>query len=125
MSLSGKVNLKRKLYLKRKIRGRKKISGTNERPRVSVFRSISHIYAQAIDDVNRITLASSGSLDKGLSGQIKDLNKTDAAKVLGKDIGEKLLQKGIKAIVFDRNGFRYHGRVASFAAGIRESGISF
>ena len=105
---------------------RKKISGTEQRPRVSVFRSAKHIYAQAIDDVSGATLVSLSSLDKEVKVKINGLNaNNEAAGMIGKAFGEKLSDKGLKEIVFDRNGYLYHGRVKSLADGIREAGIKF
>ncbi|MCP4750247.1 MAG: 50S ribosomal protein L18 [Proteobacteria bacterium] len=118
---------KRVLTRKRnKAHVRKRISGTGERPRISVFRSANHIYAQAIDDTKGITLASISSRDKDVREQIGGYsgNKT-AAATAGKIFGEKLIAKGLKKIVFDRNGFLYHGRIKSLADGIREAGLKF
>lgn len=110
--------------LKRKVRIRKKISGTGECPRLSVFRSAKHISAQAIDDEAGKTLASISSVDKKLKLQGKTGNKSTAEKI-GEFIAEKLLEKGIKKVVFDRNGFLYHGRVAALADGARKKGLTF
>ena len=111
--------------LKRKRRIRKNISGTPERPRLSVFRSASHIYAQVIDDVTGYTLASASSLDAdfketGIKGSGKE-----GATVIGKLIGQRALDKGIKKVAFDRNGFLYHGRVKAVSDGAREAGLNF
>lgn len=105
---------------------RKKISGTHDRPRVSVFRSAKHIYGQAIDDVKARTLASVSSLEKEIKEQLKGCpGNKEAALLVGKLLGERLKAKGHEVIVFDRNGYLYHGRVKSFADGIREAGIKF
>ena len=104
-------------------RVRNKISGTPERPRLCVFRSLSHIYAQVIDDVNGKTLVSASTLDADLKGSYGG-NK-DAAKKVGLSIASKATAAGIKEVVFDRGGYVYHGRVAELAAGAREGGLSF
>ena len=107
---------------KRQIRVRAKISGTASCPRLNVFRSSKHIYAQIIDDVAGVTLAAASSLDKDFEGN--GGNKEGAFKV-GELIAKKALEKGIKAVVFDRAGFLYHGRVAELAAGARNGGLNF
>ena len=107
---------------KRQVRVRAKISGTAACPRLNVFRSVKHIYAQLIDDVAGVTLASASSLDKGFDGN--GGNKEGAFKV-GEMLAEKALAKGIKDVVFDRAGFLYHGRVAELAEGARKGGLNF
>ncbi|MBQ2823802.1 MAG: 50S ribosomal protein L18 [Oscillospiraceae bacterium] len=107
---------------KRQIRVRSKISGTAACPRLNVFRSAKHIYAQIIDDVAGVTLAAASSMDKGFEGN--GGNKEGAFKV-GEMIAEKALAKGIKDVVFDRAGFLYHGRVAELAEGARKGGLNF
>ena len=107
---------------KRQIRVRSKISGTAACPRLNVFRSAKHIYAQIIDDVAGVTLASASSLDKSFDGN--GGNKEGAFKV-GEMLAEKALAKGIKDVVFDRAGFLYHGRVAELAEGARKGGLNF
>lgn len=108
---------------RRKYSQRKRISGTAERPRLSVFRSNKHIYAQAIDDVNSQTLAAASDLDAGVSTDGKD--KSDIAKQVGEIVGKRLLEKEVKTVIFDRNGFIYHGRVKAVAEGAREAGLEF
>ena len=108
--------------LKRHRRVRKNISGTTERPRLNVFRSLNHIYAQIIDDTQGVTLAAASSLDKEFEGYGGNI---DAAKKVGVMIAEKALAKGIKEVVFDRGGYVYHGRVAALADGAREGGLQF
>jgi len=105
---------------------RKRISGTEERPRVSVFRSTKHIYVQAIDDEKGVVIACTSSVKKEIKGIIGGYtgNKA-AAEIVGKMFGEVLKTKGVVKIVFDRNGFLYHGRVKSLAEGIREAGLKF
>ncbi len=113
---------KKMLRAKKKIRIRKKISGTSERPRLTVFRSAKHIYAQLIDDVNGTVLAASSTRDDlGL----KSTSNKEAAEVVGKTLGQKAVDKKISEVVFDRNGLIYHGRVKSLADGARESGLKF
>lgn len=104
---------------------RNKIVGTPERPRLNIFKSSKHIYAQVIDDATGTTLASASTLDKELVSQIAELTKTDAAKLVGKTVGERAKNKGINAVVFDRGGYLYHGRVKLLADGARESGLEF
>ena len=108
-----------KARLKRHARVRNKISGTPERPRLCVFRSAKHIYAQIIDDVNGVTLCSASSLKMENGG-----NK-EAAREVGKQVAEKAKAKGIEVVVFDRGGYLYHGRVAELAEGAREGGLQF
>jgi len=111
-----------KARLKRHIRVRAKISGTTERPRLCVYRSNANIQAQIIDDVNGITLVSASTLEKAFDG---NGGNKEAAKEIGKIIAQRALDKGIKAVVFDRGGYLYHGRVAELAAGAREGGLEF
>jgi large subunit ribosomal protein L18 len=108
--------------LKRHVRVRGKVSGTPERPRLNVFRSNANIYAQIIDDVAGVTLASASSLDKEIS--VYGGNK-EAAREVGKLLAERAKAKGISAVVFDRGGYVYHGRVAELAEGAREGGLEF
>jgi len=108
---------------RRKRRIRKKVSGDALRPRLSVFRSTNHIYAQAIDDSTATTLATVSTLSEGLKGA--EGTKTDDAKAVGTAIAKVLKDKGIESIVFDRNGYLYHGRVKALAEGAREAGLKF
>lgn len=114
---------RKKLRLKKKARVRGKISGSSECPRLTVFRSAKHISAQLIDDTKGITLAASSTLDSSLKSMYGG-NK-EAANAVGKLIAERALEKGIKSVVFDRNGLMYHGRVAALAEGAREGGLEF
>ena len=107
---------------KRHIRVRGKISGTPERPRLNVFRSNANIYAQIIDDVNGVTLASASTLDKEFEGAASNC---EAAKKVGLLVAQRAKEKGISAVVFDRGGYIYHGRVAALAEGAREGGLEF
>ena len=109
--------------LVRHARVRKKISGTAERPRLNVYRSTEHIYAQVIDDVKGVTLCAASTLEKGIAKKVAKLTKTEAAKAVGEEIAKKALALGIKEVVFDRGGYIYTGRVAALAAGAREAGL--
>ena len=111
--------------LKRHARVRKDVFGTPEKPRLCVFRSNSNISAQVIDDVNGTTLVSASSLDKELMANIANGGNKDAAKQVGKAVGEKAVAKGIKEGCFDRGGYLYHGRVKELADGAREAGLEF
>jgi large subunit ribosomal protein L18 len=106
-------------------RVRKHISGTAERPRLAVYRSLRHIYAQVIDDIAGHTLAAASTLDPALAAELADLNKADQAKAVGELVGKRALDAGVSTIVFDRGGFPYHGRVKALAEGARESGLKF
>lgn len=108
--------------IKRHQRVRKNISGTAERPRLNVYRSLNHIYAQVIDDTKGITLVSASSMDKDFKGYGGNI---EGAKAVGNAVAKKALEKGIKAVVFDRGGYVYHGRVAALADGAREGGLEF
>ena len=109
----------------RHARVRKKISGTPEMPRLCVYRSLNQIYAQIIDDTKGNTLVSASTLDPQLKGQLAQLDKKGASKLVGKLIAERALQAGIKTVVYDRGGYVYTGRVAELAAGAREAGLDF
>ena len=109
---------------KRALRVRRNLQGTAERPRLSVFRSSKHIYAQVIDDVSGTTLASASTVAKDLRGNL-DGTKTDAAKKVGALLAEQCKSKSITKVVFDRGGFLYHGRVKALADAAREAGLDF
>ena len=113
---------KNKLRLKRHKRIRGKISGTAERPRLSIFRSNKNIYAQLIDDVAGVTLASASSLDENVS---EDATKVEQATAVGKAIAEAANAKNISTVVFDRSGYLYHGRIQALADAARENGLDF
>jgi large subunit ribosomal protein L18 len=110
---------------RRKLRIRRKISGTAERPRLSVFRSAKHIYAQVVDDATGNTVAHASTLSRDVRAGIAEATKVDAAKSVGQAIAKLLLEKGIKDIVFDRNGYLYHGRVRALADAARAAGLKF
>ncbi len=110
---------------RRHARVRKNLSGTNERPRLAVFRSVAEIYAQVIDDAAGNTLVSASTVDKELREKIKGMKKSEQAKLVGKTVAERAKSKGITAVVFDRGGFKYIGRVKALADGAREGGLQF
>ncbi|MBI1947813.1 MAG: 50S ribosomal protein L18 [Deltaproteobacteria bacterium] len=118
-----KHNPKEATRVKRKIGIRKRMSGDAAAPRLTVFRSARHIYAQLIDDAKGTTLVQACTLDKALRAALKGKKKADAAKEIGKAVAERAKAKGITTAVFDRNGFRYHGRIAAVADGAREAGL--
>lgn len=115
----------RERRLRRHLRVRKKVFGTPDRPRLAVFRSLNHIYAQIIDDVRGHTLVSASTLDPEIREKVKGLRKTDAARVVGEVLGQRALAAGITRVVFDRGGFKYHGRVKALADGARAAGLQF
>ena len=110
---------------RRHARVRKHVSGTSERPRLNVFKSLTGIYAQVIDDMDGNTLISASTVDKELREQMKGMKKTEQAKAIGKAVAERAKSKGISSVVFDRGGFRYVGRVKALADGAREGGLQF
>ena len=116
---------KNKARLKRHLRVRKKISGTNERPRLSVFRSSKHIYAQLIDDVKGVTIASASTVDKELASDIKNGGNVESARKVGELIAKRAKAKGYESVVFDRGGYLYHGRIQALADAAREAGLQF
>ncbi len=110
---------------RRHLRVRKKVFGTVECPRLSVFRSVSEVYAQVIDDIDGNTLVSASSIDAELRAKMAGLKKSEQAKLVGKIVAERAKNKGIESVVFDRGGFRYTGRVKALADGAREGGLKF
>jgi large subunit ribosomal protein L18 len=113
----------RRQKTKARIRGR--LSGTPERPRLTIYKSLKRIYVQAVDDTQGITLAAASSLEKDLRDTLKNGANIDAAKAVGAVIAARLQEKGIKTVVFDRNGYVYHGRVAALAEAARKGGLEF
>ena len=111
--------------IKRHKRIRNKISGTPERPRLSVFRSLNHIYAQIIDDVNGITLVAASTMEKAIADAVKEMSKSEQAKYVGSELGRRAAEKGVTTVVFDRSGYLYMGRVEALAEGAREAGLQF
>ena len=116
---------KERLRKKRHKRVRYKVSGTAERPRLNVSRSVQHIYAQLIDDAAGHTLAAASTLDKGLKAELKSGGNVAAATAVGKLIAERAKSAGIASVVFDRGGYKYHGRIQALADGAREGGLQF
>jgi large subunit ribosomal protein L18 len=106
-------------------RVRRRVEGTQARPRLCVYRSLGHIYAQVIDDLGQRTLVSASSLDKETRTQLKAGGNVAAAKIVGKSVAERALAAGIKQVVFDRGGYKYHGRVEALANAAREAGLQF
>ncbi|MEA2076723.1 MAG: 50S ribosomal protein L18 [Candidatus Marinimicrobia bacterium] len=123
--MKDKSKAKREARIKKKIRIRKRLSGTSERPRLVVYRSNMHISAQIINDGNHEVLCSASSYAKDIRASLKDKSKTEYSENVGKAIAEKAKAKGIKAVVFDRNGFIYHGRVKALADACRKNGLEF
>jgi large subunit ribosomal protein L18 len=119
------LNPRSQARLKRKKRIRKKLVGTTKRPRLCVFRSAKHIYAQLIDDSQGQTLVAASSMEKTVRDDSETKNKVTAANTVGKIIGQRALEKGVKEVVFDRNGFLYHGRIRAVSEGAREAGLKF
>jgi large subunit ribosomal protein L18 len=123
-----KINTKKDRRVRIGLRQRKRIAGTPERPRLRVFRSVSHIYAQVIDDMSGTTIASAASTEPALKPQLGGAARAGnqaGAQLLGKTIAERLIAKGIKRVVFDRGGFLYHGRIRAVAEAAREAGLEF
>ncbi len=110
---------------RRHLRVRKRMKVTEDRPRLSVFRSLKHIYAQIIDDIEGHTLVAVSTLDKEIRDQIAQLNKIEQAKLVGETLARRAQARGVKKVVFDRGGFKYHGRVRSLAEGARAGGLEF
>lgn len=111
--------------LRRHARVRKKVSGTQDVPRLSVYRSLNHIYVQIIDDVKGVTLCSASTMEKDVKAKISSMTKTDAAREVGKAVAAKAKKLKITAVVFDRGGYIYTGRVQAVADGAREAGLNF
>jgi large subunit ribosomal protein L18 len=122
MIVKADRNQRRKI---RHARIRKKVFGTAERPRLSVFRSLKHIYAQLIDDERGHTLAAASTLDPEIRDQLKGLRKTDQSRIVGQLLARRAKAKGIVRVVFDRGGYKYHGRVRALAEGARSEGLEF
>jgi large subunit ribosomal protein L18 len=118
-----KIRTKRDARFRRKSRIRRKVNGTQEKPRLSVFRSLNHIYVQAIDDASGKTLFAASSAD--VKGKSKGTGNRDAAKLVGELIASKCKEKGIETVVFDRSGYLYHGRVKALAEAARAAGLKF
>ncbi len=121
----GNTNLRTAARKRRHLRVRKRVTGTPERPRLNVFRSDKHIYAQVIDDVAGHTLAAASTVDLELRDEVADKSKVERAALVGKLVAQRALEAGIKQVVFDRGGYKYHGRVKSLADAARETGLQF
>jgi large subunit ribosomal protein L18 len=121
----AKTNKSKAAWAKRKVRVRRKVRGSGERPRLCVYRSLNHIYAQVIDDDTGNTLAAASSLPQDLAEHEGHRGNVDTAKKVGAAVAAKAQAKGIKQVVFDRNGFLYHGRVKALAEAAREAGLDF
>jgi large subunit ribosomal protein L18 len=119
------VNHKQRKRAKRKVSIRLRLSGTAERPRLSVFRSARYVYAQAIDDTTGRVVAAASELEETLKAAVTGKPKKERARAIGKAIGDKLVALNVKAVVFDRNGYIYHGRVKEVADGARDAGLAF
>lgn len=111
--------------LRRQVRVRIAVQGTKQRPRISIYKSLSEIYAQVIDDQASRTIASASTIDHELRGKMKGLKKSEQAKLVGKALAERAKKNGVKTVVFDRGGFKYTGRVKALADGAREGGLEF
>lgn len=118
-------NKARKARIARHARVRKRVTGTSDRPRLSVFRSLQHIYAQVIDDSVGFTLASASTVDTEVRGQCDGMAKTEEAEVVGRMIAERAKACGVTQVVFDRGGYQYHGRVKALADAARKAGLDF
>ncbi len=116
---------RRKARERRRAHVRKRVVGTPERPRLNVFRSLKHIYAQVIDDSQGHTIVAASTVDKEVREQIVGMNKTEQAQVVGRVVAERALAKGVKKVVFDRAGYKYHGRVKALAEAARKAGLEF
>ena len=116
---------RQKIRVKKHMKIRNRFSGTAERPRLAVFRSNNHVYAQVIDDVAGKTLVSASTLEKDIKAELKNTDDTDAATKIGEVVAKRALEKGIKAVVFDRGGYIYHGKVKALADAAREAGLEF
>ena len=114
-----------KIRAKKHMRIRNRFSGTAERPRLAVFRSNNHVYAQVIDDVAGKTIVSASTLEKDIKAEIKNTDDIDAASKVGSVVAQRAMEKGIKAVVFDRGGYIYHGKVKALADAAREAGLEF
>lgn len=125
MATAKQLKKKRALRERRQTRIRARIAGSAARPRLSVFRSLTNIYAQVIDDEAGRTLASASTVDKEIAAQLDGKSKIDAAKLVGQALASRAKEAGISTVVFDRGGYRYHGRVAALAEGAREGGLTF
>lgn len=116
---------RRRMRIRRHLRIRKKLAGTSEVPRLAVYRSSKHIYAQLVNDLSGVSLCGTSSLDPAIKESLKGLKKAEKSKAVGKRMAEIALEKGILRIAFDRGGYVYHGRIQALAEGAREGGLRF
>ncbi len=116
---------RRKARERRRVHVRKKVFSTPERPRLNVFRSLNHMYAQIIDDTVGHTLVAASTIDTEIRDQMADKEKTEQARIVGREVAKRALEKGIKKVAFDRAGYKYHGRVKALAEAAREAGLDF
>lgn len=123
--MSKKLIKKREQRERRQRRIRARVAGSSQRPRLNVFRSLDNIFAQVIDDTAGVTLVSASTIDKQVRAQVEGKTKTESAKIVGQVLAERAKEAGIAQVVFDRGGYRYHGRVAALAEGAREGGLEF
>ncbi|MCL4465649.1 MAG: 50S ribosomal protein L18 [Chloroflexi bacterium] len=121
----ARATTSRELRERRHLRVRKKVVGTAERPRLSVFRSLQHVYAQVIDDTQGATLAAASTLEADLRGQLDGKSKSAEAELVGQLIAQRARERGVERVVFDRGGYQYHGRVKALAEAARAAGLSF
>ena len=121
----GKTNPRKVAWAKRRVRVRRKVQGTGGKPRLTVYRSLNHMYAQVIDDEKRVTLAAASSISPALRNEKGHKGNMATAKKVGQAIAQAALAAGVKTVVFDRNGFLYHGRVKALAEAAREAGLEF
>jgi large subunit ribosomal protein L18 len=120
-----KTKTPRAARIRRHARVRRRLLGTAEKPRLAVFRSLSHIYAQVIDDVSRTTIASASDMEPGLKGRLDGKKKADVATIIGEVVAERARSKGLTQVVFDRGGFPFHGRIKALAEAARSGGLEF
>jgi large subunit ribosomal protein L18 len=125
VSIVNVAKERREARKKRQVRVRRKVHGSQERPRLCIFRSARHIYAQIIEDITGTTLVAVSTVSKEVGGGLKVSGNVEAAKLVGKKVAERALAKNITQVVFDRNGFLYHGRIKALADAAREAGLSF
>ena len=121
----SRITTHRQARSRRHLRLRRRVKGTSERPRLSVFRSLNHIYVQVVDDTTGVTLAAASTLENSIIEEVKSNDKSAKSKKVGSAIAERAKEKGVTSVVFDRGGYRYHGRVQALAEGAREGGLVF
>ena len=120
-----RIKTAREARSRRHLRLRQRVTGTEQRPRLSIYRSINHIYAQVVDDSRGVTLAAASTQDKDIRGDTDGRNKSDRSKLVGAAIAQRAIAGGVTTVVFDRGGYQYHGRVKAVAEAARENGLDF